>query len=272
MAENKPSKTSVAKAKKRRRMLSEGVIIALIGLTGTIIAAILSSPLLEKQASPVSTLQPVFPSQTSELSLTLQNVFTPTVTPALTQVTTTESNSTYLDILVFLTILQLLVFSCLIPAMYMIIILFAVIVIRRAPTVELRIRSLVAVLGAILFALAFVIVDMTATGLARQWPIDPTNIFVVIPVGIVSAIVGFFVLFATDIFLRRGAAAFVVFFLVWISLVSAYFLIRAAELRGIISLSVVAFLFGNIVYILANFGFVKRFFQLTNSAEDNADL
>lgn len=126
---------------------------------------------------------------------------------------------------------------------------------------ELRIRSLIGVLGGILLALAFVIVDVTATGFA-ELAVDPTNIFIVVPFGIVSAIVGFFILFAIDIFLRRGAAAFVVFFIVWVSLVSAYFLIRASELRSIISLSTVTFLLGNVIYILMNFSFVKRFFNL----------
>ncbi|MBW7943296.1 MAG: hypothetical protein H3C64_13150 [Candidatus Kuenenia stuttgartiensis] len=170
----------------------------------------------------------------------------------------------------FLDVLQAVVFSCVVPLMYVIILVFAFLLIRRAPTMELRIRSLVGVLGGILLALAFVIVDVTATGFAES-SVDPTNVFIVVPFGIVSAIVGFFILFAIDIFLRRGAAAFVVFFIVWVSLVSAYFLIRASELRSIISLSTVTFLLGNVVYVLMNFSFVKRFFGLASSAEDKTD-
>lgn len=170
----------------------------------------------------------------------------------------------------FLDVLQAVVFSCIIPVMYLIILLFAFLLIRGTPTMELRIRSLVGVLGGILFALAFIIVDVTATGFAG-WAADPTNVFIVVPFGIASAIVGFFILFAIDVFLRRGAAAFVVFFIVWVSLVSAYFLIRASELRSIISLSTVTFLLGNVIYVLMNFSFVKRFFNLASSAEDKTD-
>lgn len=170
----------------------------------------------------------------------------------------------------FLNIVQTVVLSCVIPVMYLIILLFAFLVIRGAPTIELRIRSFVGVLGGILFALAFVIVDVTATGFAN-WAIDPTNVLIVVPFGVVSAIVGFVVLFAIDIFLRRGAAAFVVFFMIWVSLVSAYFLIRASELRGVISLSTVTFLLGNVIYVLMNFSFVKRFFHLASSTEDKND-
>jgi len=170
----------------------------------------------------------------------------------------------------FFDIVQTVVFSCIVPVMYLIILLFAFLLIRGAPNIELRIRSLVGVLGGILFALAFVIVDVTATGFA-EWSVDPTNVFIVVPFGIVSAIIGFFILFAIDIFLRRGAAAFVVFFIVWVSLVSGYFLIRASELRSIISLSTITFLLGNVVYVLMNFSFVKRFFNLAGSVEDKTD-
>ncbi|MCL4273069.1 MAG: TIR domain-containing protein [Anaerolineales bacterium] len=169
-----------------------------------------------------------------------------------------------------LNILQSVVFLFVIPVIYLVILWFAFQVVIKSSTIELRIRAMVAGLGGILFALAFIILDVTTTGVAGL-SVDATSIYVVIPFGIVSAVIGFFVLFATDLFLRRGASAFVVFFIVWLSLISAYLLIRAPELRGVIALSTVSFLFGNTVYLLVNFSFVKKFFQMASSLEDKTD-
>lgn len=171
----------------------------------------------------------------------------------------------------FFSILEVAVYYCVVPIMYLFILLFALLLIRRAPTIDLRIRSFVGVLGGMLLALAFIIVDITATGFS-ELSVDPSNVFIVVPFGIASAVLGFVVLLAIDIFLRKGAAAFVVFFIVWVSLVSAYFLIRASELRSIISLSTVTFLFGNVLYVLTNFSFVKRFLQLTNSSAESTSV
>lgn len=170
----------------------------------------------------------------------------------------------------FFNILQSLVFFCVVPIMYLFILLFAFLIIRGAPTIELRVRTLVGVLGGVLFALAFIIVDLTATGFASL-SVDTTNVFFVVPFGIFSAILGFFILLGIDVFLRRGAASFVVFFMVWVSVVSAYFLIRASELRSVISLSTVTFLLGNVIYVLMNFNFVKRFLNLASSTNDAND-
>ena len=159
------------------------------------------------------------------------------------------------------------VFSCIVPIMYLVILFFAFFIIRAAPSKELKFRSIVGVLGGVLLSLAFVIVDLTATGFA-ELSVDPSNIVVVIPVGIVSAIFGFIILLAIDLFMKKGAASFVVFFIVTVSLVSGYFLIRATNLKAVISLSTVMFLLGNVIYIMMNFSIVRSFLNFTNTSVD----
>jgi hypothetical protein len=166
-----------------------------------------------------------------------------------------------------LRLLEIGVFSCAVPLVYIFIILFVIFLVRAAKD-ELRIRSYFGIFAGILGALAFLILDITTTGLA-ELSIDPTNVLVVLPFGLIGSIIGFIILLMIDIFLRRGAISFVVLFIVWAGAVSAYFLIRATELKGIISISTVSFLFGNIVYIMANFGIIRSVFNLAGSETEN---
>lgn len=102
------SKVSPAKSKsatKQSRELNTTIIVALIGLAGTIIAALLSSPLIEKWLMPLPiatesatitvtlTPRPATPSQTVEPSQTPTRSFTPTVTPLPTEITDSKGVS-----------------------------------------------------------------------------------------------------------------------------------------------------------------------------------
>lgn len=92
----KPEKVESAKVKTPRKP-NTAIIVALIGLVGTICAALVSSPLLATlfertpepttiAAAPVDTKTPA-PSKTPTRSITATSVFTPTATPFATEIT-----------------------------------------------------------------------------------------------------------------------------------------------------------------------------------------
>ena len=76
MAEKKSNKSRNAKPEKQRRKLSEGMIIALIGLIGTIIVAILGSPIAERWINPAPTATATSVLHLSEISVSKWNIFT----------------------------------------------------------------------------------------------------------------------------------------------------------------------------------------------------
>lgn len=76
MAEKKSNKSRSAKTEKQRQKLSEGMIIALIGLLGTIIVAILGSPLAERWLNPSPTATATSVLHLDEISVLKWNIGT----------------------------------------------------------------------------------------------------------------------------------------------------------------------------------------------------
>lgn len=99
MTPKRSSKTSNSKPKKRSLKLSEGIIIALIGLIGTILASFFGSPLIEKMfslgpaatematATITLTSRAITPSETIEPSKTPTEIIAQTSTPLPTEIT-----------------------------------------------------------------------------------------------------------------------------------------------------------------------------------------
>lgn len=154
-------------------------------------------------------------------------------------------------------ILEPFVYYFIVPLMYLLIVGTAVVLVVKAKTREMRARTILGAFGGLLFALVFIILDITTTGIASL-TVDPRNFYAVVPFALIGGIFGFFLLFIIDLLLQKGAVAFVVLFLISASAVSAYFLITASEMRSIISVVTIMFVFGNVVYVLMNFRMISR--------------
>jgi len=155
---------------------------------------------------------------------------------------------------------QFLVYFIAIPIVYIFMIAMIIFLIIIAKNVKTRWLSIVGVFGGILFALIFVILDVTTTGLA-DLSIDPTNILVVSPFAVIGLVAGFFTLLVIDLFVAKKLISFVVFSITWTTAVSGYFLIIATDLRGVVAISTVAFLLGIVVYVMFFFERVLKFFK-----------
>lgn len=152
------------------------------------------------------------------------------------------------------TFLQLLTIGFIAPVFYIFLISLNVLLITKASSTVVRIRSAFGALGGALVGVIGILL------LVQLSPIPPTLdfrvAFLVVPI---FGVLGFFAVLIIDILLRKGVVSFVNFATAAISVLSMYFLIWSSTIFAVFT---TGFLVGNFLYFMMKPAMVAKLIGL----------
>jgi len=160
-------------------------------------------------------------------------------------------------------IIQFFVFFILVPAIYLAILAFDLLLIIRAKSLEQRWRSIAGVLVGFLITVIVVLLDQNVQ------PIIPRTVGDAFDTAwssaVIAAVLGFLVLLGIDFLLRRGVISFIILFTVSGVLLSGYFLVNLTNIKTTTAVSTIGFLVGIILYFIF---FPSRIFNAIRGKEE----
>jgi len=147
-------------------------------------------------------------------------------------------------------IVEFLAFYVFLPLMILAAIIFDVTLIRNAPSVAIKVRSLGGFVGA-LFSVTLIFLDLSYGGLIHLPPVNSVNLWAV---SFSMFVIGFLFLLFIDFLLRRGVVPFVITVTTAGSIISPYYLVSLSQSRELTSIGVLSFAVGWIGYFSIMFG------------------
>ena len=159
-------------------------------------------------------------------------------------------------------VIQFLVFWILVPAIYLAILAFDVLLIIKSRSLQQIWRNIGGVVIGILITVIVIMLNQTfgtilTEKIGNTYETAWTS-------AVIFGIIGFIVLLAIDFLLRRGIASFVIMFTVLGVLLSGYFLLTLSEIRTTTALATIGFLIGVILYFII---FPTRIFNAISGKE-----
>lgn len=146
-------------------------------------------------------------------------------------------------------IIQFVVFALIVPLIYIALIAFDVLLVIKASNLQNRYRGLGGFMLGLLITIVIILLDQAFGGLIKESP-APLELDTVWPIAVILTVIGFVVLLAIDLLLRRGVIPFIIAFTVCGMLISGYYLLTLTQLRTATAVGAIGFMIGIIIYFI----------------------
>jgi hypothetical protein len=151
-----------------------------------------------------------------------------------------------------LQVIRFIVYYFILPAIYLLILLFDFNLVRRGQSQTERIQMLLGVVAGILTSVVVIMLDLETDlfSVLIDLP-DPTSIAAIWPYVVIAFLLGVFLMLIIHLLLRvQKILSFVVMFNILGIIASGYFLVSLSNIRTIFAVSSLGFLVGIVIYFM----------------------